>query len=282
MGKTDLSWAVPVMRAGYAGRGIVYLVVAGFSLYAIWRGGQAKGTQSALHQLETTTGGYAILTLIFLGRLAYALWRVVAAFYDLECRGNEAKGLIARAGMIVTGLLHLSIGFLAFSLVFTSGGSGGSSIPSWVASIMALPGGRWIIAGAGLVIIGAGLHYALKGWQEKYREFLAANHFTLHWNPALKAGLIAQGAVIAVIGLLFVFAAWNANPSEAGGVEEAFSWLTHQPYGWALMAVICVGLLGFSLFCFVNAAYRIVPRVTGDDIETLAARLQAKARQATS
>ena len=27
MGKTDLSWAVPVMRAGYAGRGIVYLVV---------------------------------------------------------------------------------------------------------------------------------------------------------------------------------------------------------------------------------------------------------------
>ncbi len=42
MSQHDLSWSIPVMRAGYAGRGLVYLAVAGFSLYAVWRGGQAQ------------------------------------------------------------------------------------------------------------------------------------------------------------------------------------------------------------------------------------------------
>lgn len=48
MSKDDLSWSIPVMRAGYAGRGIVYLVVAGVSLYTVWAGGRAEGTSEAL------------------------------------------------------------------------------------------------------------------------------------------------------------------------------------------------------------------------------------------
>lgn len=277
----DLSWSIPVMRTGYAGRGLVYAVVAGFSLYAIWHGGQAQGTSSALKNLETTALGGLALALIVLGMVAYAVWRFVDSFYDLEAYGSGGKGAIARTGMIVTGLTHLAIGVAAFSLLVSSGGGeGGSSITKAVDAVMGWPGGRWIVMAAGLVVIAAGIYYIHKGWKEKYRQHLRANHFTTNWNWLLKAGLIAQGVVIGIIGLLLLYAGLQHDPQQAGGVGEAFSWLTGQPYGQVLVAIICVGLLGFAVFCFVNAAYRIIPRVAGDDVETLAARLEAKARRA--
>lgn len=289
MERGDLAWTVPVMRAGYAGRGLVYLAVAGFSLYAIWRGGQAEGASSALRQLETTVGGGVVLFLIFLGMLAYALWRLVAALYDLEDRGTGGKGIVARVGMAVTGLIHLSIGFLAFSLLFLggdgsggggSGGGEGSAMSQALGAIMAWPGGRWVVIAVGLVVAGAGFYYIRKGWKGTYRRHLRANRFTTGWNWLLKAGVIAHGVVIVIVGGLFVQAGWRVAPDEAGGADKAFSWLTGQPYGQVLVAAICLGLLGFALFCFVNAAYRVVPRVAGGDVETLAARLQAKARRA--
>ncbi|EAU41457.1 hypothetical protein FP2506_13529 [Fulvimarina pelagi HTCC2506] len=279
MAQTDLSWTVPVMRAGYAGRGITYLAVAGFSLFAIWHGGQAQGTSSALAQLEDSSWGSLVLFLIFIGMLAYAVWRVIAAFYDLECRGDDAKGLGARAAMIITGILHLGLGFLAFSLLFlgASGSGGGSTTGEVVRWVLGLPGGRWIVMAIGAGIFGAGVYYMYKGWAGKYRRHLRANPVTLNFNVVLKAGLIAQGAVICIVGILFFNAGWTFNPEEAGGTDKAFSWLTGQAYGRVLVGAICLGLLAFALFCFVNARYRIVPRVAGDDVETMAAKLRAMA-----
>lgn len=273
MAQSDFSWAVPMMRAGYAGRGLVYVVVAGISLYAIWRGGQAQSTSSALGWLEATTWGGLLLFLIFVGMFAYAIWRVVDAIWDLEDYGRDGEGAVARLGLVISGIIHLGIGIVAFSLLFGSGGGQGSSIPRYVGAVMQWPGGRWIIGLAGLITIGAGLFYVYKGWSEKYREHLRGNRFTLRWNPALKAGVISQGVIVGIVGLLFVYAAIRANPNEAGGVGAAFSWLSQQAYGQILVAAVCVGLLGFALFCFVNAAYRIVPKAADPDVETLAARL---------
>ena len=61
------------------GGGTVYLVLAGFSPYAVWRGGEAKGTADALAQLEATLRGEAVLFAIFLGMVAYAVRRIVDA-----------------------------------------------------------------------------------------------------------------------------------------------------------------------------------------------------------
>ncbi len=71
-----------------------------------------------------------------------------------------------------------------------------------------------------------------------------------------------------------VTAAWQADPSEAGGLAGAFDWLGNRPQGRALVAALCLGLLAFALFCFVDARWRIVPRVAGDKTETLARAVQ--------
>lgn len=270
----DMGWAIPLMQAGYTGRGLVYLAVAGISLYSIWLGGGAQDTSSALGWLEATWGGAVVLFLILLGMLAYAMWRALDAVFDLECYGNDGKGIIARVGMLVTGGLHLGIGIVAFSLLFGSGGSQeGSSIPRYVGMVMQWPGGRWLIGLAAVIIMATGVYYLRKGWKGAYREHLRASRFTMRWNPVLKAGVIAHGVVIGVIGLLFLFAALQADPQAAGGVGEAFSWLSGQLYGRILVIAICVGLVGFAVFCFVNAVFRVVPLASGPDVQTLAARL---------
>lgn len=286
MNDDKLSWTIPVMRAGYAGRGLVYLVVAGFSLYAALRGGSGESTGSALQKLETAPLGNLVLVAIVLGMAAYALWRYVDAAYDLEDYGKEAKGLIARIGMVTTGTIHLGIGFAALAVLVaafgSSGGGEGSSIARATAWVMSAPLGRWIVGLAGGVTIGAGIYYFVKALSERYRDHLVANRFTEHWNLVLKAGVLAQGTVVAIIGGLFVYAAVVADPSAAGGVGSAFSWLSQQIYGQILVIAVSLGLLAFAFFCAVNAAYRYVPRVAQPDVETLASRMARKSRAALS
>ena len=143
------------------------------------------------------------------------------------------------------------------------------------------PAGRWIVGAVGLTIVTSGIVQLVVGWKEQYRRYLIANRFTRRWNWALKAGVMGRGVLIGVVGVLFMLAAWRADPDEAGGLDEAFAWLAQQSYGWFIVAAICLCLLGYAVFCFVNAAYRFVPKVAGGDIETLAAQAKAKLGLAT-
>jgi hypothetical protein len=280
----DYKWAIPMMRAGYAGRGVTYLSVAGISLWALWRGGQAEGTEEALSTLTESTWGVIVLWLIAIGLLAYALWRGLDATEDLEDYGTEMKGMVARAGMVVTGLIHGALAAVALSLALGrgSGGSegsgGGGEVSSLTGKVLDWPGGVWIVGFAALCTLGAGLYYIGKGWKASYRDKLMANHFTRHWDWALRAGVIAQGVLVVIIGGFLAAAAIRGSEAAAGGVGKAFDWVAGLPGGSILIVLLCLGLLGFAFFCFVNAAYRIVPRVAGSDrLETLGRVIRSRA-----
>jgi hypothetical protein len=186
--------------------------------------------------------------------------------------------------MVVTGVIHGALGVAALLIAFgtSGGGSGGSAVAEGTATVMAQPFGRWLVGLAGLATIGAGLYYLRKAWKEEYRQHLRANPATLRLNPVLKAGVAAQGVVVTIVGGFLVTAALQADASEAGGLDQTFGWLYGQPYGQVLVVLLCLGLLGFAFFCFVNAAWRVLPRVAGDDVETLGRKLGDKARQAAS
>lgn len=276
--RDDLSWAVTTMRWGYAGRGLVYVAVAGLSLYAIWSGGQAEGTSTIFKQLESSWWGIIVLALIAFGLLSYAVWRLVCAAYDLEDYGSGAKATIARLGQVTTGIIHGAIGVGALIIMLIGGGGSDdkSVITKATEWVMQLPGGPIIVMIVGAITIGAGLYYLQKGWKGKYQEHLMANEFTTNWNWVLKAGVMSQAVLILIIGGFLFYAGITADPSQAGGTGEAFSWLREQTYGQILVILICLGLLAFALFCFVNARYRIVPKVSDDgQFETLSHHFEA-------
>ncbi|SEN66758.1 protein of unknown function [Loktanella fryxellensis] len=275
MPSENLNWAMPVMRVGYAGRALVYAIVSGLSLFTIWHGGDAKGTSEALEMVERSPFGRVSLVVVSLGMFAYMAWRLVDAAFDLEDYGSDAKGLAARAGQAVTGVIHAGLGVVPLVLLF--GGpddGGGSSISYYAGLLMGWPFGQIVLGAIGAVTAGAGIHYLHKAWTQDYRDTLKANHFTLHFNRLLQLGLAAQGVSILIIGGLIGLAAWQHDASGAGGLETAFGWLGRQVYGQLLVTGLCVGLALFALFLGVNAVWRIIPRLRDPDVATLTARLQ--------
>ncbi|GGB29834.1 DUF1206 domain-containing protein [Allosediminivita pacifica] len=277
------AWTVPAMRTGYAARGAVYTVVGVLALMAAIYGGNAQGTQNALSDLKSQSWGTAALVLIALGLICYAAWRVIDAWMDLDRHGSKMKGLAARTGLVITGLIHGALGISVGTMAIgNGGGSGGGGVGSFTGKIMQMPGGQVIVGVIGLGVIGAGVYYVLKGVQEKYRRDIRTTQVTLKLDPAMKAGFIAEGIVVGIIGVLIVMAALTHDPSQAGGVGAALDRIRSAAFGRILLAAIAVGLIGFAIENFVEAVYRIVPARAGDDVQTLARRAKQKAEAAAT
>ncbi|WP_102108125.1 DUF1206 domain-containing protein [Oceaniglobus roseus] len=281
---SDFSWALPVMRIGYLGRALVYLAIAGVSLWAIWLGGEAEGTSESLSEVESLFGGTFLLLAICIGVVCYGIWRAVDSLWDLEDYGTGAKGIAARSGMIASSLIHFGIGVLALQLLFNMGGgsSDQSSVAKGVSAAMGLPFGPWLVGAAGAITIGAGIYYMYQGISGRYRKHLRANPVTLKASPVLSAGLVAKGVIVAGVGGLLILAALHHNPDEAGGTDKVFQWAYTTPFGETVVVLICIGLLAFALVCLVNAIWRIVPKVAGPDVESVAQRLSDEVSNAVN
>lgn len=283
MAERNLDWVMPVMRAGYAARGLVYAVVGGIAVWSAWTGGNAEGTTTALSTLRDEPFGTALLWVMAVGLWAYMVWRLLDGFLDLEDYGSEGKGLVARGGLLATGLIHGAIGVSVASLAMGGngqGGSGGSGAQGIVAQVMQMPGGRWIVGAVGLAVIGAGVYYAWKGFAEKYKEDIANTSTTERLEPVLKFGLIAEGVVVGIIGGLIVYAALTVDPSEAGGLGAAFEQIRQAPFGRILLVVIAAGLVAFAVENVIEAIYRVVPRLRDPDTKTMAMHAEAEAKRA--
>ena len=69
-------------------------------------------------------------------------------------------------------------------------------------------------------------------------------------------GLVGRGGVLALIGFFLVQAAVRVQPEQAKGLDAALQTLAEQSYGRVLLGIAVVGMLGYALWSFVEAAYR--------------------------
>lgn len=266
-------WVVPLMRFGYAARGVTYVILGVLTFLAAWTGGEAEGTSSALASLRDQPWGVPLLWVVAAGLLGYAIWRFVAAWWDLELHGTGAKGLIARAGLCITGAIHAGLAVSAArQAIGSSGGESDSvkTLASWV--LQQEPWGKWVLIAIGAATVAAGIYYGYKGFKEKYKRHMRQSPRSQALDPAIKFGLVAHGVVIAIIGFFLIGAGWTADPSQAGGLGQAFEAVRAQPFGRILLGALAIGLVGFAIYCFAEARYRIVPRCASPDTKTLAGR----------
>ncbi|MFD2738490.1 DUF1206 domain-containing protein [Sulfitobacter aestuarii] len=263
-----LKW---IMRAGYGARGAIYVLLGALTLLAALKSVEAEGTKDALASLRDEPMGVAALWAIGFGLLAYMVWRIVAGVADVEDHGTDGKGLVARAGQITTGVIHGGIGISVFGLAM-GGSSGGDSAQDWTQKLMAMPMGRYLVAAGALVLLGAGIYYAYKGWSGKYKEHLRDAALTRKLDPVLTAGLVIYGLLLAVVAFSLGIAALRADPSQAGGLGQALHTIRTMPFGRVLLGITGLGLLGFALYNLVEAAFRVIPRISGPNVKTLAAR----------
>jgi hypothetical protein len=256
------SWVERIARAGYAAKGVVYLLIGVLAARAAFgdAGGQSTGSGGALRTLLDEPFGKGLIALIGAGLAAYALWRAFSALADPEDHGTDAKGIAVRAGLAVSALVHGGLALEALRLATgDSGGGSGNGAEHWTSRLLGAPAGPYLVGAAALVIGG----YALV---QVYRAFASNIAKRLRLGPDAdhrrlierlgRAGLAARGVVFGLMAYFLMRAALEYDPSEAGGVEQALEWLEARPD--ALFALVALGLAAYGLFQLAKARYRVI------------------------
>jgi hypothetical protein len=253
-------FVVASMRAGYAAQGAVYLTVGILALAASAGGGPAPGLIGAVRRLGDLPWHKPILVGLAIGLLLYAVWRGLDAVVDLAGHGR-GFGLVERFGLFFVALLHVV--FASYPLRLAIGGvyapGGGGRLALLVADLIGNPAGRVFAMLVGLGAVSFGAYSAWKGASGGYRAHMRPSRLLARAKPLFAFGLIARGAVFAVMGAFIVWAGWNTEPLAAGGFGDALEHIRGVAYGRALLGLVGAGLIAFALYCAAEAAYRVIP-----------------------
>lgn len=236
-------------RLGFAARGIFYIVIA----ILVITTGRAEDPAGALRYLQQGAG-HALLFLITLGFLAYGLWRLSDAAFDIERHGSDTSGLRARFGAAGSGVVHLLLAWQAIRLIQDTRNASGNAPDDAARAVLQLPGGHMLLIAAGLLLLAVGafqLVKAVKGSFLKHLKPAVAAQPWAQWTGRL--GYAARGFVFLIAGFFLTRAGSGEQASQAGGMAEALSWLTNP---WDI--IVAAGLLAFGLFSLIEARFRVL------------------------
>src|SRR5680860_1410463 len=196
-----------------------------------------------------------------------------------------------RVGLVSYGVVHLLIAWLALQLALGDG-AGSASGSGALNELAQKPFGAVLlwIAGAGFfVLVLWKLSEALLGHRDEdgakrlFKRATSAGKAIIYGGlgasalkiangtdgssgggtdtltsrlMALPFGALLVGALgLAVLGGLFVYAAWTHDPKKSGGLDQALKTVLEQPFGSPLLIVMAAGLACFGLFCFAWARH---------------------------
>jgi hypothetical protein len=260
----DHPWFAYLARLGYAAKGAVYLLAGVLTARAAFGlGGQVTDKQAALRTVLAEPLGKFLLILIVVGLFGYVLLRLAQAIMDPERKGTDAKGIAQRIGYLISALLYAGLAVSALRLIMGAGDSGDPS-RSWVARIFALPMGRWLVALAGLIVIGGGLYQLYKAYSADFSEHFRWEAMSARERTGATAlgriGLAARGIVQGLIGIFLIQAALKIDPNQVQGSGGALQSLASLIGPWAV-GVVAVGLAAYGVYMLAAARYgRIVTR----------------------
>lgn len=259
-------WVKTFAKVGLTAKGVVYCLVGALAFMAAFElGGNSSGSNGktgAFQFILEASYGKILLGLVALGLACYSIWRFIEAIKDTNHKGSDAKGIAVRIRYAFSGVVYGVLAFYAAKLVLGQGGGGGDSRQTLVRELLQQPFGQWLV---GIVAVGtaiAGIYQIYQGASGNYRKKVQQaglkHEIESKMIRAGKAGYIARGIVWLIIGWLFLKAAMNSNPNEAGGTSSAFQFLESSSYGSYLLGAVALGLICYGIFMFMRAKYQSI------------------------
>jgi hypothetical protein len=240
--------------------GVVHLIIAYLALrVAFGHSGEQADQKGALQEVGSTSFGAVVLWVLAIGLFAYGLWQFMMAALSYHWVQKKGKRTRKRIAAVARGVIGISLGVYAVKLVTGSGGgqSGNQGQQEWTAKLLSLPAGRVLVAIVAAIVIGVAVAAVRRGVLRKFVQDLNLDELptgTQQWVRRLGMwGYIAKGVVLGIVGILLGVAAFQSNPSEAGGLDRALKTLAAQPFGTVALVVVAVGLAAFGVYCFAAA-----------------------------
>jgi Domain of Unknown Function (DUF1206) len=258
-------WVSWLARAGYATRGLLYIIIGGLAaLAAFGYGGDTTDSHGALRELYAQPFGQILLVLAAVGLFGYAAFLIYRAALDPEGEARQAWGPAKRAWWLVVGLLHASLGLYAVALVGGEGASAPSpDAKSRTAELLSwTPVGPWLVLAIGIGLLLGAAYQLSRAWRAQLDEQLdlsTLGHSSRRWVVRLsRLGIAARAGVAAIAGGFLLVAATTANAREAKGFGESLAAVRGMPFGGWLFGAVALGLLAFGFYELIEARYRRV------------------------
>ena len=251
-------WMDHAVRVGLVSYGVVHLILAWLALrLALGDSGGSASNQGALHQLAQNGLGRISLYVVAAGFLALVVWQGLEAAFGHrdEDGGKRVLKRVTSAGKVV---LYGSLAVSAFKTA-TGGSSSGGGTKGLTSTIMSWPAGPFLVGLVAIGILAVAGFLVHRGWTEKFRDKLDFKGQSGKDGEAYiwfgQAGYISKGVALAVVGLLFGYAALTHDPQKSGGLDQALHKVLQQPFGSPLLALIAAGFACYGLFCFAWARH---------------------------
>jgi uncharacterized protein DUF1206 len=248
-------------RAGLAARGVVYLVIGVLAIkLALGDGGKTTNQQGALETIAQQPFGTVLLILVAFGLAGYASWRLLRAAIGHGPGGaDDAK---ERIDGLVSGIGYAGLCVTAVSILAGSGGGGGSDPDKTTGGVLGWPGGTWLVAIAGAIIIGVGIEQGYKAVKKTFLENSRTGEMSHRVRQGFTAlgvaGYLARMVVFALIGYFLIKAALDYDPDKAIALDGALAHLGQSSYGPLLLGVVAAGLVCFGAYSIADARFRKV------------------------
>jgi hypothetical protein len=239
-------------RVGWAARGALYLLVALLVARVPTTGSPREADQhGAFAALAESPFGGWLLGITAAGLAAFAVFRLWEAI-----RSDEK--LTRRGSWAFSALVYANLSFFAFRLLVGRGASGNKQ-QTLTARVLGWPGGPWLVAAAGLVILGSALWFVRKGIRERFRHDIDEHAVPDRLWPSVRAvgivGWIGRGVVWSLVGWFLMRAAIQHDPNEPIGLDQSLRALAGETWGVALIWVAVVGLASYGLLSLSTAAW---------------------------
>jgi hypothetical protein len=249
-------------RTGYAARGVVYISVGVVALLAAAHVlPHARGVVGLLEAWAHWPVGLVLIWLVGAGLAAFAGWRVLQAFFDVDDHGRSPWALAVRSGQALSGVMHGALALSAFKVLdgledFREIDEDRSAREA-AATALAMPHGDWLLIGAGLAIIVVSIGNTMQGaFQDFGKRLGCSDAACLRFAPLARLGYVGRSAALAMAGVMLLRAGVSAQAMDARSLGGALEMLKLQPFGPWLLGMTAVGLIAFGLFALVEARFR--------------------------
>lgn len=247
-------------RVGLLAYGIMHLLVGWISLQLAWGMPANKSADSAgaLATLAEQPFGTALLWTAAAGLVALSLWQLGEAWWGYRNR-TGARRAVQRLTSVLKALIYLALGLSAGSLALGTGSASGAGSQG-VSGVFAWPFGQFIVAAVGLVVAALGLAKLTKGVKASFMEDIDTSEMSARVRETMthlgRAGHMAKGLALMVVGALLGYAAVTFDARKARGLDGALHLVLVQPFGKFLLTAIALGFMAFGLFSILQSRYR--------------------------
>jgi Domain of Unknown Function (DUF1206) len=263
----DSHWIDRLARLGLAARGLIYVMVGYFALQiAFGHSSRQASRNGAFHAIASKSWGPALLWVLAIGFFGYALWRLTEAVWGHADEDSTAKKVGKRLFSLFRAVVYAFAGYSAASLAMGGGGGGSSgggsnkAAQTGTAHLLKQSYGVPLVVIIGIAFIVGGAALAYRGIKTKFEKKLKTEQMSERVRKIVEKvgmfGMVARGAVAALIGIFLIEAALTFDPKKAKGLDGSLRTLAQSGWGKFVLVLVALGLIAFGLYSFAESRYR--------------------------